>query len=84
MKRSKYYIRVMRPTFQRAILTVEATSDQAALSSAMEQAERLTERDWARFEAVREPIRHLRVPASEGATGNSDLLSCHEVDRADS
>ena len=30
MKRSKYYIRVMRPTFQRAILTVEAASEQAA------------------------------------------------------
>jgi hypothetical protein len=55
MKRSKYYIRVMRPTFQRAILTVEATSDEAALRSALERAERLTERDWARLEAVREP-----------------------------
>ena len=33
MKRSKYYIRVMRPIFQRAILTVEATSDEAALRS---------------------------------------------------
>jgi hypothetical protein len=55
MKRSKYYIRVMRPTFQRAVLTVEAASEQAALRSALEQAERLTERDWARFEAEREP-----------------------------
>jgi hypothetical protein len=26
MKRSKYYIRIMHPTFERAILTVEATS----------------------------------------------------------
>jgi hypothetical protein len=55
MKRSKYYIRVMRPTFQRAILTVEATSDEAARRSALEQAERLTEREWARLETVREP-----------------------------
>jgi len=55
MKQSKYYTRVMRPTFQRAIFTVEAASDQAALRSALEQAERLTERDWARLEAVREP-----------------------------
>lgn len=55
MKQSKYYVRVMRPTFQRAILTVEATSDQAALRSAQEQAERLTEKDWAQLEAVREP-----------------------------
>jgi hypothetical protein len=55
MKRSKYYIRVMRPTFERAVLTVEATSDQAALRSALQQAERLTERDWARLEAERQP-----------------------------
>ena len=40
MKRSKYYVRVMRPTFQRAILTVEATSDEAAMLSALQQAER--------------------------------------------
>lgn len=56
MKRSKYYIRVMRPTFQRAILTLEATSDQAALRAALEQAERLTENDWERFESEREPL----------------------------
>ena len=67
MKRSKYYIRVMRPTFQRAILTVEAASEQAALRSAREQAERLTERDWARLEAVREPP-VIEVAISEDET----------------
>ena len=67
MKRSKYYIRVMRPTFQRAILTVEAASDQAALHSALEQAERLTERDWAQLEAVREPP-VIEVALSEDET----------------
>jgi hypothetical protein len=67
MKRSKYYIRIMRPTFERAILTVEATSDQAALSLAVEQAERLTERDWARLEAVREPP-VIEVALSEDET----------------
>jgi hypothetical protein len=55
MKRTKYYIRVMRPTFQRAVLTVEATSDEAAMRSALEQAERMTESDWERLEAEREP-----------------------------
>jgi hypothetical protein len=66
MKRSKYYIRVMRPTFQRAILTVEATSDQAALHSALQQAERLTERDWERLEAVREPpVIEIALPEDE-------------------
>jgi hypothetical protein len=67
MKRSKYYIRVMRPTFQRAILTVEAASDEAALQSALEKAERLTERDWARLEAVREPP-VIEVALSEDET----------------
>ena len=46
MKRSKYYIRVMRPIFQRAILTVEAPSEQAAMRSALEQAESMAESDW--------------------------------------
>jgi hypothetical protein len=55
MKQSKYYFRIMRPTFQRAILTVEASSDEAAFRSAMERAEQLTERDWAQLEVVREP-----------------------------
>jgi hypothetical protein len=67
MKRSKYYIRVMRPTFQRAILTVEAASEHAALRSAQEQAERLTERDWARLEAVLEPPT-IEVAISEDET----------------
>jgi hypothetical protein len=66
MKRSRYYIRVMRPTFQRAILTVEATSDQAALRSALEQAERLTEGDWTRLEAEREsPVIEIALPEDE-------------------
>jgi len=55
MKQSKYYVRVMRPTFQRAILAVEATSDEAAMHSALQQAERLTEGDWARLEVEQEP-----------------------------
>lgn len=55
MKPSKYYFRLMRPTYQRAILTVEAASDQAAMQAALEQAERLTEREWARLGAEPEP-----------------------------
>lgn len=34
MKR-KYYVRLMRPIFQRAILTVEATSEEAAVRSGL-------------------------------------------------
>jgi len=55
VKRSKYYIRLMRPVFQRAILTVEATSEQAAIRSALEQAGSMAESDWERMEAVQEP-----------------------------
>jgi malate synthase len=55
MKRSKYYIRVMRPTFQRAILTVEATSDEEAMRSALEEAEHMGESKWDRLEAERQP-----------------------------
>jgi hypothetical protein len=92
MKRSKSYIRVMRPTFQRAIFTVEAASEQAALPSAQEQAERLTERDWARLEAVREPP-IIEVTISEDETAGdteagvlefvSDVQHCHALLQAD-
>ena len=67
MQRSKYYVRVMRPTFQRAILTVEATSEQAAMRSAVEQAERMAESDWDRLEAEREP------PAIEVALSQDEV-----------
>lgn len=55
MARTKYYFRLMRPTFQRAILTIEATSDKSAIRLAMEQAEQLSEADWARLKAEQEP-----------------------------
>ncbi len=72
MKQSKYYIRVMRPTFQRAILTVEATSDESALRLAQEQAERLTEKDWAQLEPEQEPP-VIEVALSEDeAEGDTD------------
>jgi hypothetical protein len=80
MKRPKYYVRVMRPIFQRAILTVEATSDEAALHSALEQAERLTERDWSRLGSEREqPLIEIVLPEEEkeghGQTDALDFLS---------
>lgn len=53
--KSKYYVRLMRPTFQRAILAVEAVSEEAALLSAVQKAEQLTEADWAQVETDREP-----------------------------
>ena len=76
MKRSRYHIRVMRPTFQRAILTVEATSEEAALRSALQQTERLTERDWMRLEAEREPpVIEVALPEEESeGQGKGDVL----------
>lgn len=53
--KSKYYVRVMRPTFQRAILKVEARSEEAAVLSAFRQAEQLSEADWAELGTEREP-----------------------------
>jgi len=38
VNQSKYYIRVMRPIFQRAILTVEASTDKAAMRTALDRA----------------------------------------------
>lgn len=76
MKRSKYYIRVMRPTFHRAILTVEASSDKAAVLSALEAAGRLTESDWTRFEAERGP------PVVEIALSEEDTEGGHRGGRS--
>jgi len=53
--KSIYYVRVMRPTFHRAILTVEARSEEEAMRSALGKAEQLSEKDWAQFEIDREP-----------------------------
>jgi hypothetical protein len=76
MKRSKYYIRVMRPVFQRAIFTVEATTYEEALRSSLEQVERLTERDWSPLETEREsPVIEIALPddVTEGAE-EADVL----------
>lgn len=69
---SKYHVRVMRPTFQRAILAVEARSEEAAVRAALEKAEQLSEADWARLEADREPPVVETVLSEEEAEGDSD------------
>jgi len=53
--KTKYYVRLMRPTFQRAILTVEAGDEEAALRSALQKAEHLSDADWAELDTEREP-----------------------------
>ena len=69
---SKYYVRVMRPIFQRAILTVEARSEEAAVLSALRKAEQLGDADWAQLDTEREPPVLETVFSQEEADGNSE------------
>jgi hypothetical protein len=71
MKKSKFHIRVMRPIFQRAILTVEATSEEAAMRAALQQADRLPDNEWALIETEREPP-IIEIALDEQETEESD------------
>jgi hypothetical protein len=71
MKKSKYYFRVMRPIFERAILTVEASSDEAAMRAALQQAGRLTDNEWALIETEQEPP-IIEIALDEEETEGSD------------
>ena len=55
MEKSKYHIRVMRATFERAIIAVEAASEKAAIGAALEEAVRLCDNEWRVIETEREP-----------------------------
>jgi hypothetical protein len=70
--KSKYYVRVMRATFHRAILTVDAGSEEAAVRSALENAERLSEADWAQLDSEQEPPVLETVLSEEEAEGDSE------------
>jgi hypothetical protein len=70
--KTKYYVRLMRPIFQRAILTVEARSEEAALRSALQKAEQLSEAAWAEIETEREPAVLEMVFSKEEADGDSE------------
>ncbi len=69
--KSKYYVRVMRPTFHRAILTVEARSEEEAMRSALGKAERLSEEDWTQLETETEPPVAEMALSQEEADGAS-------------
>ena len=69
---SKYYVRVMRPTFHRAILTVEARSEDEAMRSALGKAERLSEEDWAQLETQTEPPMVEMALSKEETGGDSE------------
>jgi hypothetical protein len=71
VNQSKYYIRVMRPIFQRAILTVEASTDKAAMRAALDKAAQLTVNEWTLVEAEsNQPI--VEIALSEEDTEGSD------------
>ncbi len=88
---TRYQIRVMRPTFQRAILTVEAGSEQAAAQAALEQAGRLSDNEWARLDAEIEPPvieiavseEELGSPADEIVAFLNDVQHAYALFRAD-
>ncbi|MBW4053147.1 MAG: hypothetical protein HIU85_17140 [Proteobacteria bacterium] len=76
--KSKYYVRVMRPTFHRAILTVEAQSPEAAVRQALGKAERLSEADWAQLEIEGEPpvVEIVLSEEETEADSEADVLEC--------
>jgi hypothetical protein len=76
LQKSKYHIRVMRPTFERAILTVEASSEKAAMRAALEEAGRLTDDEWALLEAEREqPVVEIALSEEEAEGSDADVLA---------
>jgi len=76
MQQSKYHIRVMRPTFERAIVTVEASSEEAAMQAALQEAGRLTDEQWALQGAEREePVVEIALPEEEAEGSDADVLA---------
>jgi hypothetical protein len=76
MQQSKYHIRVMRPTFERAIVTVEASSEEAAMQAALQEAGRLTDEQWALQGAEREePVVEIALPEEEAKGADADVLA---------
>jgi hypothetical protein len=70
--KTKYYVRLMRPTFQRAMVAVEASTNEAAMLSALKKAEQFSEADWAEIETNREPVVLEMVFSNEEADGDSE------------
>jgi len=72
--KSKYYVRVMRPTFQRAVFTVEARSEEAAVRSALQRAEQLSEVAWAELGTAAEAPVLEAVLSEEEDDSEADVL----------
>jgi len=76
VNQSKYYIRVMRPIFQRAILTVEASTDKAAMRAALDKAAQLTDNEWALVEAESDqPIVEIALSDEDSDGSDADRLA---------
>ena len=75
MQKTPYHIRVVRPTFERAILDVDASSEEEARRAALEEASRLTDNDWALLGAEREePVVEIALPKEEAEGSAADVL----------
>jgi hypothetical protein len=76
MAKSKYHVRVMRPTFERAILTVEASSEKAAVRAALDEAGRLTDDQWGCLETVQEPpVVELAVSQEDAQDSDAAIVA---------
>jgi len=76
MQKSKYFIRVMRPTFARAILAIEAVSEKAAIRTALEQAGRLTDDEWKILEEEPEPpVVEIAIAEEETEGSDAEILA---------
>ena len=66
----------MRPTFERAIVTVEASSEKAAIRVALEQAGQLSDDQWALLETEKEqPIVEIALSEEEADGSERDLIA---------
>src|SRR5689334_12334232 len=73
----------MRPIFQRAIFTVEAESEEAAIDSALTRADRLTEQDRTRLDPEVEPaLVEVALPEEETDSRKSALEFLANVEHA--
>ena len=66
----------MRPTFERAIVTVEASSEKAAMRAAVEEAGRLSDDQWALLEAeIEQPVVEIALSEEEAERSDNDLIA---------
>lgn len=70
----KYYVRVMRPVFQRAVFTVEAATEEAAKRAALSKADRMKEAEWARQQSCEPPVIELLMSRADSEADHESTL----------